>query len=41
MCFTPVHVPTIFAISWRSVLCIEEMGENNRHAEVTDKLNHI
>ena len=34
----------ISAISWRSVLLMEETGiseENQRHAQVTDKLYHI
>ena len=31
----------ISAISWRSVLLVEETGKNHRPVEVTDKLYHI
>ena len=31
----------ISVISWRSVLLVEEAGENHRPAQVTDKLYHI
>ena len=31
----------ISAISWRSILLMEETGENHDLSEVTDKLHHI
>jgi hypothetical protein len=36
-----IIITNISAISWRSILLMEETGENHDLSEVTDKLHHI